>query len=57
MCYEEGFFRRRAAKKTQKLEETQRVIERAPTTPQPVRPAPATQTKRPKEVETELETV
>jgi hypothetical protein len=57
MCYEEGFLRRWAAKKTQKLEETQRVIERAPTTPQPVRPTPATQTKRPKEVEAELETV
>ena len=57
MCYEEGFLRRWASKKTQKLEETKRVIERAATNPQPVRPARATETKRPKEVETELETV
>ena len=58
MCYEEGFLRRWASKKTPKLEETKRVIERAPTTPQPVRPTRAAETKRPtREVEKELETV
>jgi hypothetical protein len=57
MCYEEGFLRRWASKKTQKLEETKRVIERAPKAPQRVRPTFATETKRPKEIETELETV
>ena len=57
MCYEENFFRQWASKKAQKLEENKRAIERAPTTRQPVRPAPVTETKQPKEVETELETV
>ena len=57
MCYEEGLLRRWASKKTPKLEDTKRVIEHAPKAPQPVRPTFATETKRPKEVETELETV
>ena len=57
MCYEEGLLRRWASKKTQRVEDTKRVIEHAPKAPQPVRPTFATETKRPKEVETELEIV
>lgn len=57
MCYEEHFFRQWASKKAQKLEETKRAIERAPTTREPVCPALATETKQPREVEAELETV
>ncbi len=56
MCYEERFFRRLVTKKAQKLEETKPVIERAPPTAQPIRLKPAPEAKRPKEVETELET-
>ncbi len=56
MCYEERFFRRSVTKKAQKLDETQRVIERAaPITP-PARPMPTREAERREEVETELET-
>jgi hypothetical protein len=55
MCYEERFFLQRATTKVRKREEPQSVIERLrPSTP-PDRPIP--ETKKPKEVEPELETV
>ena len=55
MCYEERFFLQRAGTKVRKREEPQSVIERLRPSATPDRPEP--ETKKPKEVETELETV
>jgi hypothetical protein len=55
MCYEERFFSQRAMRKTRKGEEPKSVIERLRPSPQPDRPK--TETRKPKEVEPELETV
>jgi len=57
MCYEQTFFRRLLSKKGQKVEESKPVIERAPPAAQPAQTKPATPTRRPKEVEVEVETV
>lgn len=56
MCYEERLFRRWGAKKAEKLEETRRAVERTPAPVLPIRTKPASETRKPKEVETELET-
>ncbi len=56
MCYEERFFRRSVTKKAQKLDEVQRVVERAaPITP-PARPMTTREPERREEVESEVET-
>ena len=55
MCYEERFFSQWAMKKARTGEEPKSVIERRRPSPQPDRPKP--ETRKPKEVEPELETV
>ncbi len=55
MCYEERFFSQWAMKKARTGEEPKSVIESARPSPQPDRPKP--ETRKPKEVEPELETV
>jgi hypothetical protein len=55
MCYEERFFLQRATTKVRKREEPNSVIERLRPTATPDRPK--IETKKPKEVEPELETV
>lgn len=55
MCYENRFYRA-ARKKAQQHDEVKPVIERTASTPEPTRRTPVTETKRRKEVETELET-
>jgi hypothetical protein len=55
MCYEERFFSQWAMKKARTGEEPKSVIERPPPSPQPDRPK--SETRKPKEVEPELETV
>ena len=55
MCYEERFFSQWAMKKARTGEEPKSVIERARPSPQPDCPKP--ETRKPKEVEPELETV
>ena len=55
MCYEERFFLQRAGTKLRKREEHPSVIECLRPSAPPDRPSP--ETKKPKEVEPELETV
>jgi len=55
MCYQERFFSQWAMKKTRTGEEPKSVIERLRPNPQPDRLTP--ETRKPKEVKTELETV
>jgi sRNA-binding protein len=55
MCYEERFFAQRATTKVRKREEPKSVIERLRARAQSDRPRP--ETKKPKEVEPELEIV
>jgi hypothetical protein len=55
MCYQERFFLQRAMKKARTGEEPKSVIERPRPSPQPDYPKP--ETKKPKEVKPELETV
>jgi len=58
MCYEESFYRSWAArKKMQKRESQQPVTEPERAEPKPILPAPVVETKRPKEVERELEEI
>lgn len=56
MCYEERLFRRWGTKKAEKLEEIRRAVERTPAPVVPIHAKPASETRKPKEVETELET-
>jgi hypothetical protein len=55
MCYEERFFSQWAMEKARTGQEPKSVIERPWPSPQPDRPKP--ETRKPKEVEPELETV
>ena len=55
MCYEERFFSQWAMKKARTREEPKSVIERLWPSQRPDRPKP--ETRKPKEVEPELETV
>jgi hypothetical protein len=57
MCYEERLFRSWATKKTQKREDNKPVTESVRSPAVPIRPVPAPETTRRKEVERELEEI